>query len=81
MISNHLCRCVSVMMMPTMWVTGSVSMTAKVKWGSSNAMGSAEGGGGAIHSMSSRAVEERGGLPWSVALTWKSKRAFKLVKR
>ena len=70
-MSNHSSgRCVSVMMMPTMWVTGSVSMTAKVKWGSSNTMGSEEGDGWRTHSMSSRAVDELGGLPWSVALTW-----------
>lgn len=70
-ISNHHCRCVSVMMMPTMWVTGSVSRMAKVKWGSSNVIGSAEGGGRVIHSMSSLDVDEREGLPWSVALIWK----------
>lgn len=67
-ISNHLSRCVSVIMMPTMWVTGSVSITAKVKWGSSNVIGSGDRGGRAIHSMSSRAVEDRDGLPASVAL-------------
>lgn len=68
-MSNHSrCRCDSIMMTPTMLVTGSVSKTAKVKCGSSNVMGSVEGCGMAIHSMSSRVVEERGGLPPSVAL-------------
>lgn len=75
-ISNHFWRCVSVMMIPTIWVTGSVSMTAKVKCGSSNVIGSAEGGGRAIHSMSSLAVDERDGLPWSVALICKKSHQF-----
>ena len=73
MISNHLSWCVSVMMMPTMCVTLSFSMTAKVKWGSSNVIGSADGGGRAIHSMSSRDVDEREGRPSSVALIYRFK--------
>lgn len=54
---------------PTMWFTGSVSMTAKLKWGSSNARGSEEGPGRTTQLMWSRTWEESGGLPPSVALT------------
>ncbi|TNN27704.1 hypothetical protein EYF80_062150 [Liparis tanakae] len=46
-------------------------MTAKANGDSSKAMGSAAGGGRAIHSMSSLAVDESGGTPWSVASIWR----------
>ena len=51
-------------------MTKSVSMTAKVKCGSLKDKISELGAGRVTHSMSRRAVEDRGGLPWSVAFIW-----------
>lgn len=42
---------ISMLITPTMWFTGSVSMTAKLKWGSSKASGSEEGPGRATQLM------------------------------
>lgn len=50
----------SVAMTPTMWATGSLSMTEKLKGASSKSSGAASGGssGLGIHSMCRRQVED-----------------------
>lgn len=56
---------------PIMWATGSLSITVKVKNGSSNEIGSRDGLGLGIHSMWSRVVDDFWGRPLSTALIYK----------
>lgn len=56
---------------PIMWATGSLSMTVKVKNGSSKETGSRDGLGLEIHSMWSRVVDDFWGRPLSTALIYK----------
>lgn len=62
----------SVATTPTMWATGSLSMTEKVKGDSSNRKGAASAGtsGLGIHSMCRRQVDDFWGRPLSTALIW-----------
>lgn len=71
MISNHTGTSeASVATTPTMWATGSLSMTEKTKGDSSNCRAAASGGssGLGIHSMCSRQEEDFWGRPLSTAL-------------
>lgn len=58
---------------PTMWETGSLSMTLKEYALSSKASGAALGSGFGIHSMCSRQVDDFWGRPLSTALIWKTR--------
>lgn len=72
-ISNHTWTSEdSVAMTPTMWATGSLSMTEKLMGVSSKSSGATSGGssGLGIHSMCRRQVEDFWGRPLSTALIW-----------
>lgn len=66
----------SVATTPTMWATGSLSITEKVKGDSSNCSGAASAAttGLGIHSICKRQVEDFWGRPLSTALIWEKSR-------